>query len=210
MLWRRSASIWEAENFIGYELVRYPAQLRLPADKAALLQNALFFLASCAFVSIDDLRSVLGIWIWAALLKREALSIPHQLFQMCIKCAGQRVRWWPQARLEVRAMGDVVAHLIALIGSPLNDIVFATDAMGASSDHGGWGIVAAEVPHSLALDCFRMAHKPGKSVVKLSGEYEGENNPDTPFMRKVPFSRLPRAVLDDSKTKWHEVAAGRW
>ena len=44
----------ELTKIIGYKLVRYPAQLRLPADKAALLQNALFFLASCAFVSIDD------------------------------------------------------------------------------------------------------------------------------------------------------------
>ena len=46
----------------------------------------------CAFVSVDALRSVLGTWIWAALLKREPLSIPFFIFDFCIMCAGQRVR----------------------------------------------------------------------------------------------------------------------
>ena len=116
-----------------------------------------------------------------------------------------------QVRREVVAMADVVPRLVALIGSPLLNTIFATDAMGASDlDDGGWGIVAADVPHSLALECFRRGHKPGKSVVKLSGEYGGESNPDTPFLRKVPFTRLPREIFDDSRTTWHEIAAGRW
>ena len=190
--------------------MRFPAQLRLPAERAVLLQDALYFLASCAMVTVDLVRSVLGTWIWAALLKREALCIPFHVFRFCQKCEGQRVRWWPQVRNEIRAMADVVPHLVALIGAPLLDTIFATDAMGEAHDNGGWGIVAADVPHELALECYRKAHKPGKSVVKLSGDYGGENNPDTPFLRKVPFCRLPREIFNEEHTKWQDVAAGRW
>ena len=106
---------------------------------------------SCTFVSVDALRSVLGTWIWAALLKREALSIPFFIFDFCIKCAGQRVRWWPRVRDEVRAMAHVVPHLTAEVGAPLLDTVFATDAMGEAHDAGGYGIVAADLPHRLAI-----------------------------------------------------------
>ena len=51
-------------KIIGYELVRHPAQLRLPADRAILLQDSLYFLVSCAYIWVDQLRSVLGTWIW--------------------------------------------------------------------------------------------------------------------------------------------------
>ena len=197
-------------KIIGYEVVRHPAALRIPAERAALLQDALLFLVSCAFVSANTLRSVLGTWIWAALLKREALSIPYYIFDFCNRCEGQRVRWWPRVRDEVRAMAHVIPHLTAEVGSPLSDTVFATDAMGAAHDAGGFGIVAADLPHSTVVDCYRRAHKPGRTVVKLSNEFGGENHPETPFARRVPFSRLPREVFDSSRTTWHEVAAGRW
>jgi hypothetical protein len=197
-------------KIIGYEICRFPARLRVPAERGALLQDAMLFMVSCAYVSADALRSVLGTWIWAALLKREALSIPFFIFDFCNKCAGQRVRWWPRVRDEVRSMAHVIPHLTAEVGSPLCDVVFATDAMGAAHDAGGFGIVAADMPHSLVLDCYRRAHKPGKTVCKLSGEFGGENHPETPFARKVPFSRLPGVVFNASVTQWHEVAAGRW
>ena len=85
-------------------------------------------------------------------------------------------------------MAAVVPHLIAFLGSPLKDVVFATDAMGAGKDHGGWGVVAADVNHDFALECYRWAHRGGKAVVKLDGEYAGENDPPTPYMRQVPIA----------------------
>ena len=107
-------------------------------------------------------------------------------------------------------MADVVPHLVAHIGAPILDTLFATDAMGASHDFGGYGIVGADVPHSRVLDSFRMAHKPGKAVVKLSGDYYGENNAASPYLRKVPFTRLPEELFDPSVTQWCEIACGRW
>ena len=102
---------------IGYELVRYPAQHRLPANCSVMLQNV-------------------------ALLKRKALCIPFHMFRFCQKCEGQRMRWWPRVGEEVVAIADVVPRLVALIGSPLLETVFATDAMGEAHDYGGWGTEA--------------------------------------------------------------------
>ena len=133
-------------KIFGDELVRYPAQLTLPAER-------------------DVLRSVLGTSIWAALLKREALCIPSHIFRFCQKCEGQRVRWWPRVREEGIAMADVVPHLVALVGFPLLDTIIATDDKGETHDFGDWGIVAADVPHALTLECFRRGRNPGKSVV---------------------------------------------
>ena len=55
-------------KIIGYELVRHPAQFRLPADRATLLQDALYFLVSCSYIYVDQLRSVLGTWIWGGVV----------------------------------------------------------------------------------------------------------------------------------------------
>ena len=70
--------------------------------------------------------------------------------------------------------------------------------------------MAADLPHCLVIECYKRAHKPGKTVCKLSGEFGGENHPEIAFVRKAQFSRLPREVFDSSRTHWHEIAAGRW
>ena len=104
-------------------------------------------------------------------------------------------------------MAFVVPALTAAIGSPLCDLLFATDAMGAAHDFGGWGIVATDVTHDLALECFQQGQRPGRAVCKLNGDYDGERDPSTPFLRKVPFTRLPPSVFE---LDWTPLAAGRW
>ena len=91
----------------------------------------------------------------------------------------------------MEAMASVVPHLIAHLGASLSDIIFVTDAMCVGRDCGGWGVVAADIDLALALQSFRLAHQPGKAVCKLSGDYAGERDSSTPFLRKVPFTRLP-------------------
>ena len=109
----------------------------------------------------------------------------------------------------MKAMASVVPHLIAHLGSPLSDTIFATDAMGAGRDFGGWGVVAADIDHALVLQSFHLAHHPGRAVCELSGDYAGERNLSTPFLRKVPFTCLPATLFDPAETTWEDVAAGR-
>ena len=110
----------------------------------------------------------------------------------------------------MKAMAWVVPHLIARVGAPPSDTIFATDATGVGHDCGGWGVVAADIDHALALQSFHLAHQPGKAVCKLSGDYAGERDPSTPSLRRVPFTRLPTTLFDPAETTWEDVAAGRW
>ena len=145
---------------IGYEFVRYPAQLRFPCERAVMLQDSLYFLAICAIVSGDVLRSVLGTWLLRSTAQVGGPPNPLPRLPLVPEVRGAASEVVAACCQVVVAMADVVRHLVALIGSPLLDTIFATDAMGAVRDHGGWGIVAPEVPHTLALECFRRAHKP--------------------------------------------------
>ena len=94
----------DVEKVVGYEVVRKPAEFRLLLRKMVLLREALLYLAGRPVVSTEVLRSLMGMWIFGALLRRELLSIPHSLFRFIDKHAGETIGWWPTARREVRTM----------------------------------------------------------------------------------------------------------
>ena len=73
-----------------------------------VLCDALYFLASSSIVFTTQLRSVVSVWIWAALLRRDALSIPQCIFGFLEKFIDCTVAWWPSARREAKSMADVV------------------------------------------------------------------------------------------------------
>ena len=54
-----------------------PAQLRLPPARAQELVTQLEALAARRPVYAEELRSLLGAWIWAALLRGEVMCIPQ-------------------------------------------------------------------------------------------------------------------------------------
>lgn len=120
----------EVTKVVGYEVVQKPAEFRLPIRKMVLLRMALLGLASQREVNIDILRSLVGMWIFGSLLKRELLSIPHAIFRFMEQHEGQTVAWWSTARDEALAMGQLTALMYCHVGAPLLQWCFATDAMG--------------------------------------------------------------------------------
>ena len=68
------------DKIIGYRPQRSQARLELPINRGVMLHDALDFLASVSIVCTTQLRSVVSVWIWAALLRRDALSIPQCIF----------------------------------------------------------------------------------------------------------------------------------
>ena len=130
----------ELERIVGYVPVRKPAELRLPEAKGVHLSEGLRWTASCRMVHTGVLRALTGVWIWGALLRRELLCIPHAVFRFMDAFPDQLVSWWPSARREVECMAAAVPLMVARLGAPLADTVFATDAMGASEldSGGGW------------------------------------------------------------------------
>ncbi len=195
-------------KILGYEPRRHPARLSLPADKAILLIDSLRSLAGQRGVEVDELRSVTGVWIWGALLKRELLSVPQRLFGFIDRLQGQTVRWWPSARREVLWTADTVIAMHADLGAALPTTLFATDAMGASDlDHGGYGIVTCACPRGIVEQTFQEALEPGFSVTKLDGSFSGLKNPSLPITRTVPFTRVSDDVVN---ADWKPLAWGRW
>ena len=47
------------------------------------------------------LSTLLGIWIWGALLNRNLLSIPRDVFKLVERGQGATLTWWRNARREV-------------------------------------------------------------------------------------------------------------
>ena len=72
------------EKIVGYTVVKHPARLELPGKRAFLSGASLRWAVAQALVDTGALRSIFGIWIWGALLRRELLSIPHAIFRFMI------------------------------------------------------------------------------------------------------------------------------
>ena len=199
----------DVHKIVGYAPRMRPARLELPGPKAVLLRGALDHLADLACVDTTVLRALVSLWVWAALLRREALSVPQAVFSMLDRHPDSLMRWWPSSRAEVRAMAALVPWLFADPGAPLCCTVAATDAMGANDlDHGGWGIACRDAPLPLVEAAFRQGTAVGRTVVKLDGDFAGLKHPDRTVSPNTPFTLLPDALFEEEE--WKEVARGRW
>ena len=199
-----------AQRIVGYELEESPARLRAPALKALMIRSALLFVASLHEVDTHVIRSLLGSWLWLALLRRELLSIPQKVFSFIDRFEGLRVTIWPSVRRELLAMAKTVGALYADVGAPLAPTICATDAMGADSgDCGGFGVVAADVPMEIFEDVIRLGARPGKALQRDLA-LAGRRNPDAPLVRTTPFTLLPPVLFDQAKTDWKVLSQGRW
>ena len=134
----------------------------MPAAKAALLHETLGWLLRQETVDVDAVGSALGIFVWACSVRREVLSALSACFLFVDKLRGRRARWWPSAWAELNMARDLIPLLYASLGAPLCDLVGATDAMGAEDggDYGGFGVVAAAVPHEVALEALSVGVQP--------------------------------------------------
>ena len=76
----------ELTKVLGYEVQRHPALFRFPGKKMALLREAMFKEAEKRMADLVILRSLVGVWIHGALLRRDLLCIPQCLvsFHGCL------------------------------------------------------------------------------------------------------------------------------
>ncbi len=132
------------DTVVGYQVVKQPPGLRYPLAKAVRLAAALSWMVSGAFVHVETLRALVGVWMFGALLRRELLSIPGHVFAFIERHKTGTHRWWPSARREVKCMATLRPFMRIRFDTPAATTLFATDAMGASEDGdlGGYGIVA--------------------------------------------------------------------
>ncbi|CAK0808808.1 unnamed protein product [Prorocentrum cordatum] len=185
---------WELDKIVGYEVQSSPARLRLPTRKAAVLYEAMLFLESRAWVSLEAASSLLGLWVWAALLARHWLSAPQRIFRFAHQDEGLpgRLRfrkWWPSA---------------------LREIVLATDAEGSNGlDCGGLGMVATALPDRGVQRLWEAGAKPGFALTRMGHERKVLQKGSGALVPTLPVSAIPKDFWELSRC-WVPVAAGRW
>jgi hypothetical protein len=106
-------------------------------------------------------------------------------------------------------MGRAVPFMLASLGAPIMNTIFATDAMGANdTDNGGFGLVAKDVAPEMAEKCYELGKVVSHTVATLSGGFEGLKYPMKSINATVPFSTLPPELFD--KPGWELLGRGRW
>ena len=196
------------EKIVGYVAQRKPATFRLPGRKSSLLKVALMELASQRQVFTPVLRSLLGIWLFGGLLKRELLSVPHAVFRFIDQHEDTLARWWQSARREVVAMAHCVAFFELRLGAKLLPLLCATDAMGVNEhDYGGYGICITDLGQDETDELLTQSEAPGRVVSRLS-DFEGVASPDKPLFPTKPFSLLSDRFFKEER--WLPVEASRW
>ena len=118
---------------------------------------------------------------------------------------------WKSARLEFRIMSHLVDFMFVDVSLPAANTIFVSDAQGPgellTGDHGGYGLVAADIDSSLSLEVWRSPVVPGRSVVKLDGSLGTKFPTRSSLAPTVPFAQLPKDLFDRT---WHVLDRGRW
>ena len=95
------------------------------------------------------------------------------------------------------------------LGAALWPQIFATDARGSDDrgDAGAFCIVVAHPARSLGIETLKAGTIPNKPVVRLNGDSThlkfGRNSKEV----SVPFSRVPKQLLDQCVTCWQEIGS---
>ena len=182
--------------------------MSLPFDKM-LLQESMRYLVSQCVIDVGVWSTLIGMWIWGALLRRDLLSAPKEVFRVMMANEGRRARWWRSAQREVASMAELVVFMKARLTAPVAPTLFATDARGPErGDAGAYAVVAANAGRSLATRCAVQGVRPGFSVTRLDGSFTGRRSQEEPWRRQTPFSLLE--IADFPFTGWEPVHHGRW
>jgi len=201
----------DTQKMLGFNLCQNPTRLEVPGEKVALITETLLWLALYPVVDTKLLRSVLGMWVWAATVRRELLSITSAVYKFIDTFWPARVPWWPSAREEVLHMAALTPFLVQKLFRPTPPILFATDAEGANEDDfGGFGVVGSAVQPNLLREVFEAGVRPGVTIAKMDGSLTHILNSDKEVKARIPITRVPREVLDEARQKWIPIAAGRW
>ena len=86
--------------------------------------------------------------------------------------------------------------------------IFATDAMGAGVDNGGYGIVGTAAKPAEIMRLYRHAKQLSYTVPRVDGDLSGLKRPERAAMRTILA-----IVLDDAwfvEERWRSIDKGRW
>ena len=197
----------DLKKTLGYEVNRASGCLQFPVEKSALLQGALKEQTNLVKVNVDTLATLVGIWLYGALLERSLMSIPHNVFQFIHVNRGKVTRWWPSVKDEVVAMSRTVALMRSPFHTRFHNVVFGTDAQGmGEGDMGGYGITATIATPDEITDILKVGELPGLTV-RRANQFEGLLEAQS-LRPTVPVTRVNHALFKTDR--WKVLERGRW
>jgi len=201
-------SMHPAEKLVGYQVIRSPPAIRLPSAKMVLLRTALLWLAHRPHIQANALRSVVGVWLWGALLARYWLAVPMAVFTFCTRFEGRTVRPWPSVRRELLVMAQAVLCFTRELNRPVAPWLLATDAEGINHDDaGGFGVTYAWAGSDLAFKTLLNGTRGGRTVVSLDGDVNKLKRPEAELRARYAVSRLPMEIFD---LEWYPLLHARY
>ena len=123
----------ESGKYIGYRLCRRRSRWEPAAVKLGLLSLLLADLCARAWLDVDLLGTVLGIYTWSGLLWRPSLSVPEDIYRVVREQRGGMVRATAALRNELRWMMAVLPFMFSDMHRQKSAVVLAQDAAGGST-----------------------------------------------------------------------------
>ncbi|CAE8615559.1 unnamed protein product [Polarella glacialis] len=138
----------ELEKYIGYSSQVTPARVKLPVKTLVRLDFALNFLVKQKWVFATTIQSVLGLLVWAFLLKRPLLSIFFDIYGRVRSTEYKQWGWMIAGlRAELLAARRILPLCYADCHRLVLPFVMAQDAEGEGEGGlGGWGLGVAAPP----------------------------------------------------------------
>ena len=199
----------DLQKIIGYAIWRDHGRFTVAISKWVGIRGALLELASGSYLDAEVARAVVGVWLFAALLRRDALCIPHAIFYFMVKYENQVTIPSKRVRNELLAMAAAVPFLYYSYADPIAPVALASDAMGGNEgDDGGYGVMAREVSMDMIRNALEVGGAPGKSIARLSGDLTGLKYPSKRITATKPHTLLHDSWFDTES--WLEVTRGRW
>ncbi len=194
------------DKIVGYAIQVNPLRFTVPPHKLALLHESLSFLIACRRVHTGLLRSILGSWLFAALLRRETLSCLQHIYTFLERFEDEWTSLWPSVRRELVVMRSLLPLLWYAPNYPISGTVLATDAM-TSPERSAFGIVAADVSVERARKILQSAKRLGHSLAR--DDDLRLSNTGQRLVPTTPFTLIADDLFDSSTT-WHPILKGRY
>ena len=131
----------KGQVFCGLEFDSETGRIRVPPARIWKLRLALLHVPEKGKITGSQLRRLVGHYMWAALLRRESLSILAATYRFIDLAGDMEWRLWGSVRRELRWAVTLPPFLQSNVKRPWCPLVTATDAEGAGGvDCGGWGV----------------------------------------------------------------------
>ena len=200
---------FQLDKIIGYTIWRDLGRFTVDTKKWVCIRGALLELAAIMYINVEVLRSIAGVWMFAALVRRDCISIPFHIFKFMELYEGKVVRLPAVVKDEILAMAAAVPLLYFSYSDCFGRSVFATDAMGDNDvDNGGYAVVCRGMSDSMLSEVLEVGCAPGRTIARLHGELSGAKYPCKRLVSTKPFSLLSDRWFE--AVDWTPLCRGRW